>query len=138
MSSRKWTIKVLMKYILFQLPELALLIVALLLLQFWNILSQITVWAIIAIWIVKDAILFPFVWRSFDFGQHQDANPLIGQVGFTKEKLDPSGYISVRGELWKATISEEHPPIDKGKNVRILSCEGLTLVVEAITEQPGT
>lgn len=129
MLSRRWTASVLLKYMLFQLPELAVLAIILLLLETSKVLSTTTVWIVIILWIIKDAALYPFVWQAYDFGRHQETDPIIGQIGSCRERLDPSGYISVRGELWKAVISDTHRPIEKGQSVRVIGNKGLTLFV---------
>lgn len=46
-----------------------------------------------------------------------------------KERLDPSGYIQVAGELWWAEKSGEGPPIEEGEFVRAQKIEGLKLYV---------
>jgi membrane-bound ClpP family serine protease len=48
--------------------------------------------------------------------------------------LDPSGYIQVRGELWKAVRAGDGPPIEAGSLVRIHHREGLTLYVAPADE----
>ena len=62
---------------------------------------------------------------------------MIGLRGITKDRLNPSGYISVRGELWKARVIEEGHPIEKGENVIVQGAKGLTLFVGHETEGKG-
>jgi membrane-bound serine protease (ClpP class) len=55
---------------------------------------------------------------------------MVGQVGFVKDRVAPTGMISVRGELWKARIAEGAQPIEKGRHVRVVAIDGLMLMVE--------
>ena len=57
---------------------------------------------------------------------------MVGAQGIAKERLAPSGYVQVRGELWKAELMESSPPLEKGERVRVEGVRGLRLVV-----QPG-
>jgi membrane-bound ClpP family serine protease len=130
MLSRRWSVSVLFKYALFQLPEIAVLVVVLFVLENWGIIPKWSVYAIIAAWIAKDALLYPFVWKAYDFEGGEYANSMIGKIGYVKDGLAPSGMISVRGELWKARVAMGESTIEKGRYVRIVAIEGLTLVVE--------
>ena len=118
-----------MKYTLLQLPALAFLILILLILRRWIELSGILVILIVVLWVAKDVILFPFVWRAYDEprrGQH----PIIGNRGTTREPLSPSGHVQVGGELWKAEISNGASPIGEGETIHVIGIRGLTLLVE--------
>jgi membrane-bound serine protease (ClpP class) len=53
---------------------------------------------------------------------------MVGEIGVCKERMDPSGYIFVRGELWKARL-DDGSPVDKGQKVVVVGMQGLTLVV---------
>ncbi len=56
---------------------------------------------------------------------------MIGMQGNARDRLDPSGYIHIRGELWQAELIEGASPIDKGEDVRIMGNRGLILLVES-------
>jgi len=56
---------------------------------------------------------------------------MIGERGMAEERLNPEGYISVRGELWRAESIHDVSPIEKGDRIRICGIRGLTLLVEA-------
>jgi membrane-bound serine protease (ClpP class) len=131
MNKRSWSYRVLIRYTLLQLPALALLVSTLILLR-WVI--DIPLWATIVLtllWIVKDVVMFPFVWRAYDQNSLGHANSMVGLPGVTIEQLSPSGYIQVRGELWRAELEKGHPPIDKGEQIYVRGHRGLTLLVEA-------
>ncbi|MCX7760012.1 MAG: nodulation protein NfeD [Hydrogenothermaceae bacterium] len=54
---------------------------------------------------------------------------IVGKEAVAYTDIDGQGYVMVDGELWKA-ISDKK--IEKGKKVRILNAEGLTLKVEEV------
>ena len=87
------------------------------------------IWGLIALWIAKDVILFFFTWRAYDASPEGIANSMIGRRGIVENRLAPSGYIHVRGELWQAEVEENSVPIEKGESVRIYGNRGLTLLV---------
>jgi len=126
---RIWSAAVLGKYWLLQLPEAALVVVILLSLQHWFGIPTWVVWSLVALWVAKDAALYPLVWRSFDPGYPATQHSLDGERGVATERLDPSGYIRVRGELWRAELARGARPVDKDETVEVQSMRGLTVIV---------
>jgi len=128
-----WSARILRKYILLQLPGIAGFALFLILLERWIDLPGWLFWAAIAAWVAKDAAFYPFVWRAYEThrpGHHA----LLGATGTANQKLDPSGYIAIRGELWRAMLSEGSPPVEKGRLVQVHAVEGLTLIVRPTDE----
>jgi len=80
------------------------------------------------LWVIKDALLFPFVWPAYDVGA-ENRQPLIGSKGMVVRALSPQGYIQIRGELWRAE-TEKGDWVPEGNAVRVEKVKGLTLVVE--------
>ncbi|MGD8226382.1 MAG: NfeD family protein [Desulfobacteraceae bacterium] len=132
MNRKKWSSRILLKYWLLQLPALALLALILMFAQRWVDLPAWIFWGSLSIWVVKDAVLYPFVWRAYDWGHSKDSNSMVGTKGTAKERLAPSGYVQVRGELWKAELAKGHQPVEEGEAVLVQEIRGLTLIV-----QPG-
>lgn len=64
-----WSLRILMRYALVQLPALVLLVLILILVRRWVDLPNWFEWGFIAVWVVKDVALFPFVWPSYERGQ---------------------------------------------------------------------
>ena len=132
MFGRNWTFRAFVKYTLIQLPGIALIVFLLYFVQQWIDLPAWLTWGIIIVWVLKDIILFPFVWRAYDWGPQHNTNTMIGMQGMALERLDPSGYILVRGEQWKAEIIEKTAPVEKGQTVRVERSQGLTLYFKAV------
>ena len=126
-----------MKYSLIQLPEIAAVVFFLMLVRQWIEISSWQMWGLIGVCVAKEIISYPFVWRGYDWGYREENNPMIGLSGIAKDRLDPSGYIFVRGELWKAKVIEEGLTIEKGEDVVVRGIRGLTLLVEQETDKKG-
>ena len=117
------------RYILLNIPEFAALILILIVIQYWVVIPVWLLWSIIGFWIVKDVVLFPFIWRAYDWDRAGKSRSMIGERGVAKGKLAPAGYIQIRGELWRAETIGEGPPAEEGQPVRVKKMEGLTLFV---------
>jgi membrane protein implicated in regulation of membrane protease activity len=130
MKKRSWSARVVLRYTLFQLPALVILVLVLVLIRPWVDLPSWSIWVITGFWIVKDVILFPLVWRAYDRGKRPgDGGLMIGAGGIARGRLAPSGYVRVRGELWHAEVAEGGRPIELGEGVRVSDVRGLTLLV---------
>jgi membrane protein implicated in regulation of membrane protease activity len=131
MKRPDWPVQVVMRYALFQIPGLVLLILILILVRRWVDFPLWFFWGSVFIWIVKDAVLFPFVWRAYDWSRSRGMHSLVGTEGIVEERLAPSGYIRVHGELWQAEMIREGPPIEKGEVAQIQGNRGLVLLVQS-------
>ena len=128
---RMWSRVVLAKYCAIQLPATVLAIAILLLVEGRLEWPQWIVWTIVALWIAKDAILYPFVWRAYDPSDPAALPyPMEGATGIAVDRIDPSGLVRVSGELWRAELSRGAPGIEEGETVQVKARLGLTLLVE--------
>lgn len=126
------------RYALFQLPGLAVVVVILLFLQRSEVLERWILWTAAVVWVVKDILLYPFVWRAYHWNRPGDANPMIGARAVARERLDPSGHVDVRGEIWRAEVTGGGRPVEKGEAVRIQGLHGLILFVTPEDEERVT
>ena len=117
------------RYALLSLLELVVVGFILFIVRRWLGISEWLFWSLVAGWVAKDVVLFPFVWRAYDQEAPRTADAMTGEVGIARDRLDPSGYVRVRGELWKAEREADGPPIEAGCRVRVRRREGLTLFV---------
>lgn len=91
-----------------------------------------TVWTICAIWVAKDAVLYPFVWRSYaSYAANTHAYPRPGTCGVALRRLNPTGIVRVEGEIWNAGIAPDSRMIEDGERIRVTGRDGMTLLVEA-------
>jgi membrane protein implicated in regulation of membrane protease activity len=130
MRKRSWSFRIFVRYMLFQVPGVVLLYLLLILARRVVAFPTWLIWSLVAFWVIKDLILFPAVWRAYDQERRDDASSMIGSRGIAEDRLNPSGYIRVHGELWKAEVMGGSPSIGEGEQVTVREIRGLTLLVE--------
>ncbi len=129
-GGKSGTGRVVAKYALLEIPSLLLLIVILLLIRGWVGLPPWLFWGMIALWIIKDVLMFPLVRKAYEPWEPDPAGSLHGARGLARERLAPKGYILVRGELWLAEIPPGTEPVEPGGVVRVCGRRDLVLLVE--------
>ena len=127
---RGWSRRVVIKYILLQLPGVMLAALLIIAAWRWFDFSVWFVYLVIVVFVAKDVVLFPFVWRAYDQGSPDGMESMIDFNGIAEERMAPEGYVRVRGELWHARVTGSKGVIEKGMRVRVVSGSGLTLAVE--------
>jgi membrane-bound ClpP family serine protease len=125
-------LRVIIKYALLQIPGLVLFCLVLVLSQRWIYFPPLILWSLIFIWVLKDIILFPVVWRSYDTHAKMNSPEMINARGTAMERLAPSGYAHIQGELWKVEVAGENPPVEKGETVQVIGRNNLTLLVKRV------
>jgi membrane-bound serine protease (ClpP class) len=58
------------------------------------------------------------------------AEALIGEIGFARSEISPSGNVHVAGELWSAELDEGAQVIPSGQRVKVVGVRGLHLLVQ--------
>lgn len=118
-----------LKYVLLQVP--AAVLVALLLFflhrEGWVDLT----WSLIVMagWLLKDALLYPFYRRALEGAPPEGVAALVGCCAICLTPVHERGLVRLRGEHWQArTASGE--PIAAGQRVRVVSHQGRVLLVE--------
>lgn len=133
MNGGPWHFRILARYALYQIPGILMVLLGTGVAVKW---LELPVWIAVTfccLWVMKDMALFPFVWRSYDRRVHPgDPFCMIGLQGAAQEKLAPSGYVLVRGELWRGEVIGPHPSVEKGEMVQVREVKGLTLLVEPV------
>ena len=120
---------VLSRYVLFQLPELVLVGAALLVLVALNVFSANVGWLLLALWLVKEVVLFPFVRRAYEPSDPSGVASLVGATAVVINRLDLAGTVRIGPELWAACLEAGSDPAEVGATVRVKSVKGLTLHV---------
>lgn len=130
-----WSLRLLLKYIAIQAAGwVVVFAVAWLLAEYFGWPRRV-VWAVLALWIVKDAALYPLVWRAYDWRGTRSAYPPEGSEGVVLRRLSPKGIVRVRGELWNARLADGADETDEGRRVRVTGRDGMTLIVEPAAER---
>jgi membrane protein implicated in regulation of membrane protease activity len=130
---KTWPGRILVKYLLIQLPSWVLWTLVLILVQHWIHFPRWIIPLFIAVWVGKDIIMFPFVWRAYDSEHGQKGHPRAGDRGVVVKRLSPQGYVRIVGELWRAEVVGEKGTLFEGETVRVLDVQGLTLIVEPVS-----
>jgi membrane protein implicated in regulation of membrane protease activity len=94
----------------------------------WWDLSGAVAAAIFALFVIKDAVLFPFVRVAYEPNSGGGAQSLLGESALAEEDLAPEGYVRIGAELWRAELARGRAA--RGERVRVVGVRGLTLVVE--------
>ena len=93
-------------------------------------------WGAPLAWAVKDLLLFPFVWRSYE-PDDVATHGLIGQIAVSDETLDPGGWVRLGPELWRVELADGAHAVPRGAKVRVLGVTGLLLRVEPVDAPHG-
>lgn len=126
-----------LKYALIHSAELVALVLALIVLR--N-LAGIPTWmlvAVLALWIIKDIVLFHRVWKAYAFSDNRPVKELLDLEATVAYSLDPVGYVRARGELWRAEVKDPRRPAKRGDCVRVVDVRGMTLIVERCDSGPA-
>ena len=134
MERKGWSGKVVLRYALLQIPFTALVVVVLILLREWVNLPIWFICTLVALLVIKDIALFPFVWRAYDPESAPLANRMEGARGIAIEDLHPTGYVEIGAERWQAEVTGDGSSIRRGQRVRVRGIRGLTLLVQLDTE----
>jgi len=127
-----WSLRLILRYTLYQLPAILVLVLVIILIRRWVEIPMWVAWGIVLLWVIKDAVLFPFVWRAYDRRGSDKLLSMVGQEGIATQRLDPDGYVRVRGELWQAEVIGQEYPVEKNQPVVVQAVSGLKLFVNAV------
>ena len=118
----------LVRYVLFQVPGIVVLGAILYVLVDFFDLEYRLAGAVLLVWIIKDALLYPIVRRAYETTHDSAHSRLVGRRAEVVEPLSPDGYVRIGGELWRARTKQA--PIKRGESVVVESAAGLWLEVE--------
>ncbi len=124
--------KVVMRYTLLQLPALVLFAVILGFLYWVFDLPAVLLGTLLAVWIIKDALMFPFVRHAYETVDESPGSYMLGAQGVVVQDLDPRGYVRARGEMWQAEVAAEDAPLKIDSKVRVRAVKGMLLLVEPL------
>ncbi|MDR2203361.1 MAG: NfeD family protein [Nitrososphaerota archaeon] len=66
-----------------------------------------------------------------------NSDALVGKEAFVKKTVDPldGGVVKLGGELWLAKPVNDCSIINEGSKVRVVRVEGVSLIVEGVTDE---
>lgn len=94
----------------------------------WLDVAPSIVAVIVAVWIVKDVLMFPSARRYY--ASEPAVRRIVGEDGEALSRVDPAGFARVHGEIWQVHVDRGTPPIPEGTRVRVRDIDGLHLLVE--------
>jgi membrane protein implicated in regulation of membrane protease activity len=90
--------------------------------------------AIVAAFVLKDLVLFPFVRHAYEVEMRENGSHLVGASACVEQSLAPEGWVRLGSELWRArSVGGEELP--SGTRVCVEAVEGLTLRVTRAPER---
>ena len=117
------------RYTLFQLPELLIVgIVLVVLVQLEQVTNAMAA-ALGAAWVAKEVAMFPFVRRAYEPSNTSPADSLVGARAVVISWLAAKGTVRLGAELWNARIDPAGETPQIGASVRVRAVERLTLLV---------
>jgi membrane protein implicated in regulation of membrane protease activity len=131
------TLRLVLRYAAFQLPELAIVACVLLLVRQWDLLSAGTAGLIFSLWVAKDVLMFPITRSAYLPGDEGSSREILGAVGVAHDGLAEDAYVRIGPELWRARRVSGSPPITPGQRVRVVALDGLTVLVESHQIEEG-
>lgn len=118
------------RYLLFQIPGAALVALLLFALERAAVVPPWAALAILAAWIAKDLLLYPFLGPAYAVDAPSPVDALIGQRGLVVAPLAPAGYVRIRGELWRAEAPAGSQPLAPDTVIVVREVRGMTVLVE--------
>jgi len=119
------------RYLVFQIPgwfAAALLLAACV--EWLGLFSAPVALGLFALFLLKDAALYPFVRRSYERRRPQGGEELVGARAVVQRDLKPAGWVRIGPELWRAQLAPGHARAAAGAGVRVRAVRDLTLLVE--------
>ncbi len=121
------------RYTLFQIPDLILLCLGLAAAVRWWDLPVLAAYALVALWIAKDVIMYPILRFAYESGGSGGVYEIQGALGVVVQSLVPSGSVRLGSELWKAELMTGSGPVSVGSAIRVVEVRDLTVLVEPVT-----
>ena len=115
------------RYILFQLPELALTVFVLYFIKYFYDYPGWIIVVVIFLSILKEVFMFKYTWKSYVAHKKEDYAGVKGKECVARENFAKKGLVTLNGELWQARVSS---PVKKGESLIIRDIKGLILIAE--------
>lgn len=120
------------RYWLFQVPGVVITSGALAVGAIWFSLPGWACGVILLVWILKDAVLYPFLKSAYEMHGVTGTQSLVGSAAIAMGPIDPEGFVKVGAELWRARSGLV---IKEGEAVTILGSEEMVLIVEPLRRE---
>lgn len=122
------------RYLVLQIPGWVAIVLGGAVLVRFDFVGWALVGGVLAVWVVKDMALYPFLRPHLFVDRGPPLGELVGKTGEVATPIAPDGYVRLGNERWRA-INEEGAPLAVGRKVRIVGSEGLTLIVTPANDE---
>jgi membrane protein implicated in regulation of membrane protease activity len=138
LAERRTGLLVLGKYVLFQVPGWLIVGGLAWAAHRWLGLHGALAAGALLAFVLKDAVLFPFVREAYSVHSRPPADGMLGARAVAEGTLAPEGVVRVGPELWRARLVKGEAPVAAGESVHVVAVEGLTLRVSRHGGRPQT
>jgi membrane-bound ClpP family serine protease len=129
MNEREGAMRVVGRYVLFQVPGWALMIVAAEAAVLWLGVPPRWAWGAVGLWVLKDVAMFPLLRKAYR--RDGSIHGHVGDRGVADGAIDPDGWVRIGPERWRARLASGAGAIEAGAPVRVVAMDGLELRVTA-------
>ncbi len=109
------------------LESIVLLVILLIVLPLFNINLE---WWLVAVIVVVELAISAFTYsmgrKALSKKLESGSDSMVGRIGRVTTPLNPTGYVKIRGELWRASCVNE---LETGSEVVVVGIEGIKLTV---------
>ena len=119
-----------------QVPGWGLVLLVGLALEQGSLFPRRAAFALLAIWVLKDLLLYPWLRAAYLPADGRPAAKLVGASGLAEQELAPEGLVRIGRELWTASIDAGGSAVPVGSRIAVKGVRGLKLIVER-TEPDG-
>lgn len=121
--------RTLQKYLLLQIPGVAIVGFLLVGVHSAEWLSTTTAVVFFIGWCAKDALMYRFVRTAYGPGPPHGTAALVGLRGVVVDDLAPAGSVRLGAERWSARPVDGVSSLSRGTHVRVVSVEGFVVTV---------
>ncbi len=111
---------------------LAISIIIMIVLRGYGIVSWKLFASITATIVIVGTLLFLAIVKVYKRGPQVGREAIIGALGEALTDIKNEGFVLVEGEIWRARSKDLEVIIKKGEKVKVISLDGLTLIVEKV------
>ncbi len=134
--------RTLLRYVAFQVPGAVIAAIVLALLHEQAGLPAGLAGLLFFLWLANDAALYPFLRRAYELSDTAH-DRLVGERARVVPGFTASGFVRLRGELWRAELLEGEAPVADDDLVTVQGARRLTLMIyrppeEALPKPAGT
>ena len=126
------------RYLLLQIPGLIFIALVVTLLLHWEWLDARSAALLVALWVLKDLLLYPIYRPALGGRAAREPGPgaLVGTMGRAVTPINGRGQVVIAGERWLARACDGKS-IPSGTRVEVVASAGMELHVRRAEQEPG-